>query len=322
MDSLFPELPEESAPHPLAGPLARLADDYAIYIGTSSWKYPGWVGQLYSPERYEYRGRFAETRFNRDCLREYAETFRTVCVDAGYYQFPSAKYLQALGDQVPDGFKFSLKVTDEITIKKFTRLPRHGERAGKPNAHYLDPQLFKTAFLKPCATVLGEKLGLMIFEFSHFYPSDYERGRDFTGALDAFLSELPTDRFQFGVEIRNANFLHPDYFAMLAAHGVAHVFNSWQKMPALSEQIAMPGALGTADFTGARLLLKPGRPYQEAVDRFSPYDRVREPYPDVRTAATGLVEELKKTRRRPSYLYVNNRLEGNALATIRAILKV
>ena len=28
-----------------------------VYLGTSSWKYEGWLGQLYSPDRYEYRGK-------------------------------------------------------------------------------------------------------------------------------------------------------------------------------------------------------------------------------------------------------------------------
>ena len=43
---------------------------------------------LYDEQRYLYRGKFAESRFERDCLEEYAQIFRTVCVDAGYYQFP------------------------------------------------------------------------------------------------------------------------------------------------------------------------------------------------------------------------------------------
>ena len=43
-----------------------------IFPGTSSWKYAGWCGMFYDPARYEYRGKFAETRFDRDCLREYA----------------------------------------------------------------------------------------------------------------------------------------------------------------------------------------------------------------------------------------------------------
>jgi hypothetical protein len=51
-------------------------------------KYPGWMGQLYDPARYTFRGKVAITRFERDCLAEYAETFKTVCVDAAYYTFP------------------------------------------------------------------------------------------------------------------------------------------------------------------------------------------------------------------------------------------
>jgi hypothetical protein len=47
------------------------------------------MGQLYSSERYEFRGKLAKTRFERDCLREYGQVFKTVCVDAAYYTFPS-----------------------------------------------------------------------------------------------------------------------------------------------------------------------------------------------------------------------------------------
>ena len=65
----------------LADQAASLAVQ-GVYIGTSSWKYPGWCGMLYDRARYEYRGKFAETRLKRDCLAEYAEVFKTVCVDA------------------------------------------------------------------------------------------------------------------------------------------------------------------------------------------------------------------------------------------------
>ena len=42
-----------------------------VFIGTSSWKYDGWFGQLYTPARYEYRGKVAKTRFERDCLSQW-----------------------------------------------------------------------------------------------------------------------------------------------------------------------------------------------------------------------------------------------------------
>lgn len=62
-----------------------------VYLGTSSWKYEGWRGQLYDDARYVYRGKFARTRFDEMCLAEYAEVFKTVCVDAAYYAFPTSR---------------------------------------------------------------------------------------------------------------------------------------------------------------------------------------------------------------------------------------
>jgi hypothetical protein len=80
----------------------------------------GWLGQIYTPSRYEYRGKVVTSRFERDCLSEYAEVFRTVSVDAAYYDFPRAEYLQKLADAVPSDFRFGFKVTDAITVKRFS----------------------------------------------------------------------------------------------------------------------------------------------------------------------------------------------------------
>src|ERR1051326_5597152 len=85
-----------------------------VFIGTSSWKYPGWRGQLYDESRYLWRGSFSEARFKRDCLAEYAEVFKTVCVDAAYYKFPDRRYLDTMMTAVQDDFLFGFKVTDEI----------------------------------------------------------------------------------------------------------------------------------------------------------------------------------------------------------------
>src|SRR5476649_1437221 len=88
------------------------ATAHEFYVGTSSWKYPGWCGMIYDEQRYLTRGKFSEAKFNKTCLAEYSETYRTVCVDAGYYQFPTVDYLAGLCDQLPDGLKFAFKVTD------------------------------------------------------------------------------------------------------------------------------------------------------------------------------------------------------------------
>src|SRR5271166_3812189 len=107
-----------------------------VLVGTSSWKYDGWCGMLYDRGRYEYRGKFAETRFKRNCLAEYAEVFKTVCVDAAYYTFPRPEYLQKLAEAVPEDFRFGFKVTDAVTIKKYPNLARFGAMASKPNPDF------------------------------------------------------------------------------------------------------------------------------------------------------------------------------------------
>ena len=129
-----------------AGALAR----DGVFIGTSSWKYPGWRGQLYDEDRYIWHGKFSETRFERHCLAEYAEVFKTVCVDAAYYKFPDHRFLEQLASQAPADFLFALKVTDRITIKRFANLPRFGLRAGTANEDFLNAGLFDSAFLGPC----------------------------------------------------------------------------------------------------------------------------------------------------------------------------
>ena len=289
-----------------------------VFIGTSSWKYPGWQGQLYNPDRYIYRGRFSESRFDKLCLAEYAQVFKSVCVDAAYYKFPEERYLQSLIGDVPSDFQFTFKVTDHITLKRYPNLPRFGNRAGTENHDFLNADLFVSAFLKPCEPFKAN-VGLLMFEFSRFYPADFERGRDFIEALDSFLTRLPRG-WRYGVEIRNKHFLQPEYFAMLSRHNVCHVFNSWQDMPSLEEQLALPDSR-TADFYGARLLLRPGRKYEEAVKLFSPYGEVKDLYPAGREAGSKMIGEvLGSGKVRHIFIYVNNRFEGNALETIAAIL--
>jgi len=115
--------------------------------------------------------------------------------------------------------------------------------------------------------------------------------------------------------VRNREFLRPEYFDTLRQFGVAHVLNAWTKMPALSEQISLPQ---TAPFTIVRALLRQGRPYEEAVKKFEPYDRVQDENPEAREALRSLLKRMKEERK-SAYVFVNNRLEGNAPSTIESI---
>lgn len=298
--------------------LAQLAGQ-GVFLGTSSWKYPGWCGTLYTEDRYQFRGRFAERRFEAGCLAEYAEVFPTVGVDATYYRYPEPRAIEELAAQAPADFRFSFKVTADITLKHFPSLPRFGPRAGESNPRYLDAACFVANFLEPCRP-LASRLGVLMFEFSRFRATDYARGRDFVAALDAFLGQLPAG-WPYAVEIRNPTFLQPAYFQVLARHGVSHVFNSWQAMPPIDAQWRLAGCRSAPRCVVARLLLRPGREYAEAVRRFQPYREIRDPYPEGRAAAIHLIREVLAGRGSSrAFLYVNNRFEGSALHTIAALL--
>jgi uncharacterized protein YecE (DUF72 family) len=289
-----------------------------VYVGTSSWKYPGWCGMLYESARYDYRGKFAMTRFERNCLEEYGKVFKTVSVDAAFYKFPDRNFLETIMAQVPEDFQFSFKVTDTITIKKFPNLPKFGARAGEINRDFLNADLFGEAFLKTCEPYRS-KIGLLMFEFGRFFKTDFSVAQ-FSQALDAFFDRLPKD-WPYGIEIRNRDYLTPEYFDVLAKHGVAHVYNSWTDMPSVNEQMAMAGSVTNPNLVAARFLMTPGRKYDDSLKLFQPYDRLREPDEEARKAGAALIVGGERYEpRRKTFVYINNRLEGNALETIAAMI--
>ena len=92
-------------------------------------------------------------------------------------------------------------------------------------------------------------------------------------------------------------------------------------MPSVSEQMALSGSRTNPGLVAARFLLKPGRKYEDAVKAFQPYDKTREVNEEVRTAGAALMVEGERYEpRRKTYIYVNNRLEGNSLETISAMV--
>lgn len=299
--------------------VAALAER-GVFVGTSSWKYEGWLDQIYTPGRYEYRGRFATTRFEQNCLSEYAETFRTVCVDASFYSFPAESKLRELADQVPAGFRFGFKVSDEITVKRWPAVPRSGLRGGTINENFLHAPLFTDRFLGPLAAIRS-KVGPIIFEISKLYPADFSGAEEFLAELDRFFAAIPKDRWSYSVELRNKKWLGPEYLAVLRKHGVAHVWNNWSDMPAVSEQFGIVGDPPTDDLDVSRFLLKPGRKYEEAVAKFSPYKITQEVNEDARSALQELIQKRwVRVARNGTYVYINNRLEGNALNTVLAVM--
>lgn len=259
------------------------------------------------------RGKFSKKLFDDTCLSEYATVFPTVCGDFAFYQFPTDAFWAKLFAQTPESFRWGFKVPEQITCAKWPVHPRYGAAAGQTNSTYLDDRMFVEQFLGALRP-WQQQVGVLIFEFGPV--GNKKSGSDFVRALDGFLARLP-EGWKYAVEVRTPEFLTPQYFECLRAHGVTHVFNAWARMPEISEQAAIEGAW-TTELVVARALLKRGRPYEEAVEAFAPYDRIREVNEPVRRALREMID-VAIVDGRPAFIFVNNRLEGNSPATIISI---
>jgi uncharacterized protein YecE (DUF72 family) len=313
---LFPAEDDRPPQAARLAPLLRALAQEGVYFGTSSWKYEGWLGEIYSRDRYLAGGKFSQRKFEQACLKEYAETFPVVGGDFSFYMFPSASYWQRLFEESPRSLGFALKVPEEITVAVWPSHARYGARAGQANSSFLNAQVFTRLFaelLEP----YGDRVAALIFEFGTFSKKVFATHTDFCSRLDGFLEALPPG-FRYAVEIRNPGFLRSAYFDTLARYNAAHVFNSWTRAPEISAQLEMPGAY-SADFTVVRALLRRGRSYEDAVKQFQPYKAVQEPNPLVREALKQIASRSRKVKQ-PAFLLVNNRLEGNAPGTIEAVV--
>lgn len=285
-----------------------------LRFGTSSWAYEGWQGLVYHRS-------YPKNRFSQDTLAEYAAyaptgtpQFSTVGIDHSFYRPASTKQLAHYASQVPGSFRFCQKVWEEITIPAYANLPRYGAKAGKPNPRFLDAGVFRDLVLQPAIDGLNNKLGPFMFEFQRF-------GLDpatFLDRLDRFLTQLPTG-FPYAVEVRNPAILGPRYRDILRAHNVAHIYNHWTAMPPLADQHRAMERTFTASFAVLRLLTPLGLAYEQAVERYAPYNRIIQQQPRMRKDTVDLVTQATD-QGVSTYVLVNNRSEGCSPMTVREIL--
>lgn len=284
-----------------------------IRFGTSTWAYEGWQGLVYHKA-------YPKGRFKKDCLAEYthyeyngAPLFRTVGLDATFYHPATDHQLAQYAQQLPPGFDMCSKVWEELTVPEYPALERYGEKTGQSNARFLDARLFKELVLPLYRQVFKDHTGPFIFEFQRTGIEPEE----FLQRLDTFLGELPTD-FSYAVEVRNQRLLRPDYWSLLKAHGVSHVYNHWTYMPPLAEQHRELSEEFTAPFVLFRLLTPLRIKYETAVRMAEPYNKINAPLPTMRAEAVTLVGQAVAENRR-AYVLVNNRAEGCAPLTIQAL---
>jgi hypothetical protein len=130
-----------------------------ILIGTASDRYAGWIGQIYTMERYEGRisrrkttvgGKsFLEETLPVESVKEYFERFPVLEIDYTFYSFlldedgkPTQNFhvLKGYREQMKEDDCVVVKVPRVITAQKL----RHGAQYSN-NETYLNTEMFTSA---------------------------------------------------------------------------------------------------------------------------------------------------------------------------------
>jgi uncharacterized protein YecE (DUF72 family) len=156
-----------------------------VLTGTSGFSYQEWKGSFY-PEDLPAS----------EMLRFYAGRLQAVEVNNTFYRMPNAGVLTRWAEEVPDGFRFALKASQQITHRK--RLKEAGEAAA---------YFFKTA------DTLGDRMGPVLFQLPPNLKKDLPRLADFLATLP------PASRSAF--EFRHESWFEDDVLEALRSRGCA-----------------------------------------------------------------------------------------------------
>ncbi len=281
-----------------------------LRLGTSSWSFPGWEGLVYDRPA-------SEQTLARHGLAAYAQNplFRTVGVDRSHYQPLTAPQWQGLAAQVPGDFRFLVKAHEYCSLRRFPEHPRYGSRAGQDNLFFLDPHYARDEVVAPTVAGLGEKLGVLLFQFAAQDLRPIGGPEGFCDRLYAFLSELPGG-LTYAVEVRDRRLMIPRLGEALAASGTMPCLAFTNDLPDLEWQYrSSPAPL--APVTVLRWLLRRGLSYREAQLRYGPFSRLVEPDEQTRQQAIDIL--LRHAR--PGFLILNNKAEGSSPESLRALAR-
>jgi len=285
-----------------------------LRIGTCSWKYDSWKGLVYD------RGK---TYRPEDYLADYARHFNSVEIDQWFYslfpggaRLPEPRTVREYAEAVPDDFIFTVKAPNSLTLTHFYKKEsaHHGMFAGRENPHFLSRELL-VRFLEALAP-LGKKLGPIMFQFEYLNREKMPSREAFYERFGDFISAAPQGP-AYAVEIRNPNYLVPDFFDFLGRHGLGFVYLEGSYLPPIGEVFAKHKPR-TASFQIVRLLSGGGRTEVENETR-GIWDKITQPKPAAIDAAAGIAIANKR-KRIVTYVDISNEFEGSAPLTAAAFL--
>lgn len=304
------------APNPLLAPL-RAALPGHLWLGTSSWTYPGWAGLVWD-------GDYAETVLSKHGLAAYAQhpLFRTVSLDRAFYRPLTVSQYAGFAAQVPEDFRFVVKAPSLVTDAMVRGETGRGMQA---NPAFLSEELAVQEFVRPALEGLGAKTGALVFQLSPLPPQLLARLPEVIARLGAMLQALPALRptapdAVVAVEVRDPAFLVPEFAAMLRAAGATYCLGVHAKMPPIAAQLPMLRALWPGPLVCRwNLHSKHGAyGYEQAGKLYEPFDRLMDPDPPSRAALARVIAGTTGAGQN-AYVTVSNQAEGCAPLTVAAL---
>lgn len=286
-----------------------------VRFGTSSWTFPGWPLWAGSP---------TADALAKEGLRAYAAhpLLRTVGIDRSYYGPLRDEDLEGYAGQLAGApaFRAVSKVWEELTTAVFPRHPRYGARAGTPNPHFLDPERFLSEVVAPYRRSFGAHAGPFVFELTPM-PRGAMDAATLAARVDALLARVrcEDEDLRLAFELRNEELFGARWLDALRAHAAAHVFTYWTAMPSIRAQLAPRGVAAGAPFVVARLMLPRYARYAEKKAEYAPFDRLVSVQPEMRDDVLALLRASADAGASDAYVIVNNKAEGSAFLTIRAL---
>jgi uncharacterized protein YecE (DUF72 family) len=301
---LFPGLgPERNGGAPEAAELRPGVRELAatlpgtLRFGTSSWSFPGWRGLVYRDEA-------TESALAKSGLAAYARhpLMRSVGVDKTFYRPAPREEFARLAAQVPDDFRFLVKMWRGLVEPE----------------HFLDARIAESDCVRPAVEGLGDKAGPILFQFPPMRLGGAAAHRAFVERLRAFLKALPRGPL-YAVEVRNRTLVAPELGEALADAGAVPCLTVHPTMPEVEIQ-SRDLALDPTRPLVMRWMLRANHAYAEAKDLYAPFDRIVEPDDASRDALARLARAAVGAGL-GAWVIVNNKAEGSSPLSVERLAR-
>jgi uncharacterized protein YecE (DUF72 family) len=157
----------------------------SVWFGTSGFSYKEWRPAFY-PDGLS----------DKQFLPYYSSRLNSVEIDYTFYRMPSAKTIEAWRTATPEGFKFTIKASQQITHRQRLKVPSEA----------LD-------YLLSVIPGLESRLGMVLYQLPPFFKCDPQK-------LEAFLAVLPRG-IPSTFEFRHDSWFSDEVYGLLRNHNVA-----------------------------------------------------------------------------------------------------